>query len=470
VFVRIGVACAVVVGVCVSQLTSTSGADTSFNEGTASAEAQAISVAPTTGQLNYAIILATSAADYENSEGQALSQTLDLGAIGTSLEAPSCSNGAPSNIQASDFPAPIQAESTNGNQTLNSTAADSLNGTSAGVGVETASATTTPTSSSTTTIASDNLANEVSVLGATSSAQSGVENGATRSAEAAADISSVSLANGLVVLKGLHWEAQQTSGASSTSTGTFAISGLTVAGTNVPVSNDDAATILQVVNSALSEVGLQVDWPTQTTLSDGEVEISPLIVGIDNNALGQEVVGSNLGATASVRNVLQQELLAVNCNFATALTLADIGIGPFAGGGNLNIELGGANANTTDETFASPFGSISLSPTTASNSFASALPSSTSLAGGIGFTGASGTGSTAGTTPTAGTSGKAQKESLGPIQKTVFCRSTSPAGGGCNSDGALPAGLIGVSLLGGLAAWEIARRNRLTRRSAREEQ
>ena len=50
-----------------------------------------------------------------------------------------------------------------------------------------------------------------------------------------------------------------------------------------------------------------------TTLSDGTVQISPLSVGIDNNTLGQEVVGSNLGfdpdgALALVNALGQREL------------------------------------------------------------------------------------------------------------------------------------------------------------------
>ena len=76
-----------VAAVCIVELGSTSGADTSFVPGNAPAQSQAISLAPTTGGLNYAITLATSISNYQDMEAQSLSQTIDLGAIGTALEA-----------------------------------------------------------------------------------------------------------------------------------------------------------------------------------------------------------------------------------------------------------------------------------------------------------------------------------------------------------------------------------------------
>ena len=83
-----------VAAVCIVELGSSSGADTSFVPGDALAQAQAITVAPTTGGLNYAITLATSISNYQDVEAQSLSQTIDLGAIGTSLEAEGCNGGA----------------------------------------------------------------------------------------------------------------------------------------------------------------------------------------------------------------------------------------------------------------------------------------------------------------------------------------------------------------------------------------
>ena len=104
-------------GVCLVEFGSDSSADTSFVPGDALAQAQALTLAPTTGGLNYAITLATSISNYQDVEAQSLSQTIDLGAIGTSLEAEGCDESPPT-LPQSDVPPPVQAESTNGNQSL----------------------------------------------------------------------------------------------------------------------------------------------------------------------------------------------------------------------------------------------------------------------------------------------------------------------------------------------------------------
>jgi hypothetical protein len=452
--------------VCIAQITSgQSGADTAFVPGTATATAQAIQVAPTTGSLSYAVILATSQAAYQNDEGQALSQTLDVGAIGTALEADNCETGQPT-IQPSQLPQPLQAESTNGNQSLSSTEETSLQGTGAGVGNESATATTQPLGGAITAIAQDNLANLVDVSHAVTAAQSSVQNGATRLANATADIGTLSLENGLVQMQGLHWAATQSTGAASASSGTFTVGGLTIAGTQVPISNDSIQTILSIVNTALGPSGLAVQWPQASTLSDGTEQISPLIVGVDNSALGQQVVGANLGQAEPVRDALQQALLNLNCNTSTGLLLGDIGLGVLAGGGDLNIELGGASAVTNDQAFTSPFGSagapgslLGIAPLPVdTGSFAT--PGTTgAVTGGTG-TGASGSGSS-------GSGG--QQVALGPISRSVSCRSTSPAGGGCaGTTMGAPVGLVGLAVLGSLAAWDFTRQRRRGRAAARE--
>jgi hypothetical protein len=438
-----------------------SGADTAFNLGTATSGATAINIAPSLAQLSVAVELGSSDADYEFSEAQALAQTLDLGVIGDVLEAPSCTNGAPSSIQASDFPAPVQAESTNGNQSLHSVAATSLNGTGAGAGDEDATATQTPSASSTTTIAGDDLAGLVDVLGATTSATTEVQNGDTRYATATADISAVSIAKGAVVLKGLHWEATQTTGATNTSSSSFDISGMTVGGINIPVSSSSIATVLQIINTTLAPVGFEIEWPAATTASDGTVQISALVVGIDNSALGQEVVGANLGATEPARNLLDNELFGVDCNLPGYVEVGDVLLGVPAGGGDLNIELGGAHAVTDDQAYTSPFASTGGAPAPITSVGSSVTSSNVSTSGTLGTPGTPGTPAI---TPTAAptTTPPAQlKESLGPISRTAFCHSLSPAGGGCdNSTFAVPVGLVALALIGLLAGWDYLRQRR----------
>ena len=141
----------VVGAVCLVELGSTSGADTSFVPGNAQAQAQAITLAPTTGGLNYAITLATSISNYQDMEAQSLSQTIDLGAIGTSLEAEGCDGRRADAAARATCRQPVQAESTNGNQSLTDSITPQSSPDGLGLGNEAATATTQPSSGSLTT-------------------------------------------------------------------------------------------------------------------------------------------------------------------------------------------------------------------------------------------------------------------------------------------------------------------------------
>ena len=472
--VRIGLACVVVAAVCVVEFGSGSGADTSFVPGNALAQAQAISLAPTTGGLNYAITLATSISNYQDMEGQSLSQTIDLGTIGTALEAEGCDGSAPT-LPASDVPPPVQAESTNGNQSLSDSITPQSSPDGLGIGDEAATATTQPSSGSLTTVS--NIAVPGGLLaidGLTSSAHASIDNGATRTATATSDIGQISIENGAVVLGGLQWTATQQTGATTTSTGTFSIGSLTVAGAPVDLSGLGTAlspqTVLDVVNTALTPIGLNIQWPAQSTLSDGTVQISPLTIGIDNNALGQEVIGANENTVQPEREALINALLSANCNFATEVTVGDIGLGVLSGGGNLNVELGGASAETNDLAATSPFGAgptalPSTSPGAASGSSGnsgSAPTSSPPITGNSGV-GALATGASsvpaavAGSSPSGGT----QQAALGPLTRTSDCVSLGPSGGGCDTGNvAVPIGLGALALVTGLFTWDYLRQRR----------
>ncbi len=420
---RAGMACAVVAAVCIVEFGSTSGADTAFVPGNATAQAQAISLAPTTGGLNYAIILATSISAFQQMEAQSLSQTIDLGAIGTALESAGCSGGPP-DLNPKDVPQPVQAESVDGNQSLNSTITPASS--PIGAGTEAATATTQPTANSTTEVANITVPGGLlTISGLSSSSHASIDNGSTRTATASSNVASISLAHGIVQLGNLVWTATQQSGAAQTSTGTFSIGSLTVAGVKIDLSKFTSTgtfnpqTVLNIVNTALSPVGLNVQWPAQSTLPDGTVQISPLSVGIDNNVLGQEIIGSNLSQIQTVRTAIVNALLNANCNFATPLLVGDIGIGVLAGGGNLNVELGGASAETNDQAEVSPFGSGDAGALSAGSTAATTSGNTGTGLGGVALTGNSGTLGTAGTAGTpatnTGSSGSGSKQSLGPI-------------------------------------------------------
>jgi hypothetical protein len=467
--VRVGLGCAVLGGVCLSQLggSGVTGADTAFVQGTAAASAQAIQLAPTTGGLNYAITLATSISQYQNAASAALSQTIDLGAIGTALEAKGC-DGSPPKVPASAIPQPVQAESINGNQTLTSTVTPQSTTLGVGVGNELAQVTTQPTGSAITTV--QNIAvpgGLITVSGLTSSSHVSIDNGDTRVAVATSDIGAISLAGGAIQIGGLHWIATQDTGAKSISTATFSIGSLKVGGATIPLTPTTSPTaLLSVINTVGSQIGFNIQWPATSTLPDGTIQITPLTIGIDNNLLGQKVIGANLGTVQPLRQALVAALLKLNCNFAIPVLLGDIDIGVLSGGGNLNLNLGGAHALTSDAAPISPFGSgfgtsdLNLSlpslPSGSGDGGIATLPSS-----GFSVPSSVGTSSLLPTTAAPGHGAGSSRQALGPLLKTTSCVTTSPAGGGCAATNvAVPIGFIALGLVFLLAVWDYFRQRR----------
>jgi hypothetical protein len=372
----------------------------------------------------------------------------------------------------------VQVESTSGNQNQTNSITPQSSADGLGIGNESASATTQPTSDAKTTVQNISVPGGlVSINGLTSSTHASIDNNATRTATATSDISQLSLASGAVVLGGLHWAATQQTGGASAATGTFSVGSLSVDGTPVDLSAVGSAitpqSVFGIINTALAPVGINIQWPSQTTLDDGTVQISPLVIGIDNNELGQQVIGANQNGVQPVREALVNALLSANCNFATPILVGDIGVGVLAGGGNLNVDLGGASAMTNSLAAASPFGpgSSALPPTSAlsgGNAGNSGAGLGGALTAGSGFTGSSGTGSltqgagagSGGAAPSPST-GSGSKSALGPIQKTSDCISLGPSGGACSTGNvAVPVGLLGLALVVGLFTWDYLRQRR----------
>ncbi len=449
------------------------GADTAFVPGEGTAVAQAIAFAPSTAGLNYAVTLATSIADFQASQGQAKSQTLDTGAIGLSLTSTGCDGSAPT-INASQLPQPAEAESTGSTQNQTKTVAGVPGG--AGAGVEQASATSQPSSSAVTKISDLGVPGSFDIAGAQSTAETQIIGGQTREAVSTADIQKVSLMGGLIVLSGLHWVSTQRTGATTTATGSFAVGSVTVAGIAIPVSTDSLAQVFTIVNTALVATGFHLTPPQAVTEPDGTQVETPMSIGIDGSALGAAVVGPLLGPAQPLRDAIDKAVLGVSCKLGIGLLVGDISLGVLAGGGNLDIELGGARAVTDGTAYGNPFGTFGLlGSSTASDggtpsvdlgggSTVDTTPAVTtggSLdSGSTGSTGSPAGAAAPGTTASTGTPGA---EALGPLTRSVSCHSLSPAGGGCSPGAAVPVGLAGVAVVVGFTIADLARYRRRRR-------
>ena len=449
---------------------SAPGADTAtFYPGTATATAQPLAIKPSTAGLGYTMTLANSSAEYEQGLAKALSQTLNLGSIGTTLTSASC--GKPADIQGSSLPQPASVESDQVPPTQTLTVAGTFNGSGAGAGIEQASVTKQPLATATTKGGDMNVVGAFDMSGLQSMAQAQVVNGQTRAAEATSDVGQISLLGGVIVLKGLHWEAAQQTGAANTSNASFSLGSIVVSGVPLPTATPaQLATAIGVVNTALAPSGFHITLPQVTQTPDAHdgngstAQVTDLSIGIDNSALGAEVVGSQLSTAQPLRTAIDQAIIGGNCSLGEELVIGDIILGVPSGGGGLDLNFGSATVNISADPPVNPFGSFGLAgansgPTDTGGSTGSFTPGdagSSSIAGTPGDAGTSGSG----TTSSSATSGSSGARSLGAT-KAAACQSLSEAGGSCSGGGAaLPIGIAALIFLLATFAWDLVRQRR----------
>ncbi|MGH9096959.1 MAG: hypothetical protein ACRDWB_06005, partial [Acidimicrobiales bacterium] len=251
-YLRTGVALVLFAATTLTLIATSSGgasADTAaFFPGTSTATASAVSLVPSTGGLGYTITLSTANAEYEQGLAKATSQTLNLGVIGTVLTTASC--GKPAPVAASSLPQPVALESNAKPPTQTLTVAGTFNGTGGGAGVEQASVTQTPSANAVTRGGDFNVAGALDMSGLDTTAVAQVLNNNTRDVSSSADLGQISLLGGLVILKGLHWEASQQSGAASNSAASFTLGSVVVAVVALPTPTPaQLATVIGIVNT-----------------------------------------------------------------------------------------------------------------------------------------------------------------------------------------------------------------------------
>jgi len=436
----------------------------SWVPGEAKGIAQALAVAPTTAGLGYNVILGTSVADYQVQEAQAESKTFDGGAIVLAATSTQCDGSAPP-VTQSQLPQPAIAETTNGAQTTSDTInAQYANGQlpQAALGSELAEVTTQPAATAVTKTSDIDIPGALDISGIQSSAFAQQVVGQFREATTTADIGELVL-GGVVDLKGLHFEDTQETGPSGQvvkQAASFSVASALIGGQPQSVAADQLSTLFQAANTALEGTGFHITLPTTTTLDDGQLNLNPLSIGIDNSALGQQIVGPVLGQAQPLRDQLDQILLTdISCKVGTPLTVADIGLGVLSGGGNLDLQLGNLQSVSDGNSYANPFGDCLLDCGSVSLGQGSTTPDlGTTDLGSVGSAG------TAGTPATPGTSTAPTKQALGKVTRTVECMSTSLAGHiGCSNGDAVPVGIIGLAAVLGVGAADFVRLRRYRR-------
>jgi hypothetical protein len=432
---------------------STAGA--AIPPGTGGSYAQSLQVTPHEGSLGVGIVMGEALAGHTNSVARAQSQGIDLGAVGASIKGYNCGN-APSATQQALVPDALNAETPGGGSGVDDKTQDPTYGLDKlGPGSLPASfgstehvlANGTPYGEADTYYGLIG-GNGFSVSGMTSKAWSGIVKG-NRVAAATSDIGTINLA-GQVVINGLHWEVSYPSGGSDKPDGKFSIGSVTIGGKSIP-SNDPSAAIV-AINKALSSLGIQLNAPTVAEVQ-GLKQVSPLEFRWVPNTARDNAVNQLANPLKQNLHPIEDglengfpgepaQLAAATCQSDTPITVADITIASFTGGGYFNTALGGVNA-TSGEVPANPFALSPFSPTSVAG-LSQTSAGTAAIAGTAGTPGDLSTGSVGGASGAVG-SGGAPAAAGG---KQPF----EPAAAVSHTSGPLLAiGLGGLALLAALA-------------------
>lgn len=454
-----------VMALVASQLaTTTAVADAPPTEpGSAFASAVVLDVNPQFGGLSLIVRGGQSTASYTGSQSVANSQAVNLGYVGGLL-------GGPNNCFSSKGPS-----STASLDALQASSVTGASSASADNGIEAVTVNPSPESAGATT----SLA-PISVPGLLSvSAQSATHvsyaPGQDQEADAATTMN-ISLLGGVVTLNGLRWTANQESGSTSAATAAFTMTSVTVAGKTTSVASPaQVASAFAVVNKVLATFGLSLSQPAQSTDPvTGTVTIGPLKLRVVGTAITNTVLGALNPTETALEEQIGKALVSggnaciafFESSVGDAELVAGIVEGILAGGGFVDLDLGGANADTQ----AAPDFFNPLGATSSSDSLGQALPTLGAQTGGSGGSFGLGSGglptSSLGTgPPTTSTVPGHQSAAAAPSAVLVHCVTSSPSGHpGCWS-GAATVGAAALLVVGGaLFAADIVRsRRRLIR-------
>ena len=421
-------------------------AESDFNNGTASADAEVVKVTPGVGNLGLSTQGGVSIAQLQDRIAQAQSATLDLGLIGGTLTAPGCS-GSPGALKPEQLPQSTRADNRKGTA---SAALDQVpvSGSQLSGGHQTAAATAKPSAEASVSAGLLEFSPLVKLEGGKSTAAAGVADGPKGKYRQASSTVSLNITLGnAVTLTGLQWQAihhTATDPKDTQATGTFSIVGASVAGAPVPI-GDSLKPVQDAVNTALAFTGMRIELPTvqHITTPNDLIKVTPLRIIIQDSQLGATLFRPGLDLVRPQKEQLFTQIGSSLCQTAGAILVGDIGLSIAAGAGFLAIDVGGAQAASANVKFENPFGTdeplpsleIPGAPSVAADTFLPPVQTGSALAA-------------------PQTVAKA-----GPVEKV--CESTHkfhwPR---CSHGAALPLGIAGVLATAGVAAldWRHQRR------------
>ncbi|HEV8626023.1 MAG TPA: hypothetical protein VG034_16335 [Acidimicrobiia bacterium] len=223
-------------------------------------------------------------------------------------------------------------------------------------------ATAVPSARATTTAGSFGLQSGVEILNGRTDADVEVIPGRARQAHAVTTIDRLSLFGDAVTLLDLRWEATQRTGEGEGADGHFTVGKVLYEGRALPphlpviVPGVPAPALpdpLAALNTALAPSGIAIETPHLDT-AGGVARVTPLTVRFADSALGRVVLGPVVGSLQPLRDPVVGGLLAISCDFGTAVTVADVATSILTGSGGISFAFGGVTATTEGEVYDNP--------------------------------------------------------------------------------------------------------------------
>jgi hypothetical protein len=327
-----------------------------FSNGTAKATAVVARVAPGVGSLELGISSGVAVAEVKNTIAQAQAEALDLGLIGSTLTAETCTGNVI--LNAEDLPQALRVDSRGGDVSMTEEETP-VEGSPVGGGKKHVEATTDPAARAVSTVIGT-LGPLLTFDGGRAESSTRVLPGEAREAHAAVAVNLD--IGGLVQLSGLRWDAFHRTGKDPRADASFDLGTASLLGAPIPLESLAAAE--EAINQVLGWSGITISFPKVQRFTEPAdvVRITPLRILLKDSPVGAEVLGPVLNLSRAQREQLFDQIAAAYCSAAGALLVGDIGLSVVSGTGFLAVEIGGAEATTGELVLESPFGEETSTP------------------------------------------------------------------------------------------------------------
>lgn len=330
-----------------------------FATGFGSARGTAVRVGPSRSGFNFTTDFSISLADFQNTVARGDSRSVSLGAILDAVAESFDEDGeyVPQNLR-------IDSRDEDADEGVSRQEFGGRDGPfAAAFGSQYVRATEDPFAEVETMMGVLGLEGAIEIEGGASRATAGLVEAGQREAHGTSTVERIVLGDGAVVLEGLEWTATHRSGAEEAATASFELGGITLAEESVLPGevNEGAAggmaESFDAANEALAEFGLHIEAPEEVVNEQtGQVSMTPLKVSMGPSDGSRAVAGPLSDALHPIREPLADALIGMDSAFGSLFLLYDVGMGAFAGGGELLLEIGGARALTGSQDFDNPFG------------------------------------------------------------------------------------------------------------------